>query len=186
MAAAQGKERPMARKASAAHQIASLGAPRANLRLARGPGAAPQKPHLARGLGAPLGEFPPRSRDPAPRMKLRLARGRPRPVVPYLPPPPDGGIKCSDTSRAPGSKVNPHHAGPLTPPGDQIPTLFNQPALCVHPWRCAGAVREGQCHSITLCRPLLYLLHVAPLEKRMAIPSKGVRPPTPRPPRTTS
>jgi hypothetical protein len=56
-----------------------------------GPGAEPPKIRLARGLVAPLGESPPRSRGPAPyhqnsasldgwtppRMNLRLARGRP-------------------------------------------------------------------------------------------------------------
>jgi hypothetical protein len=128
-------------------------------------------PPLTRGLGTPSGEFPPRSRDPAPRVKLRLARGRPRPAAPYLPP--HRGIKCSDTSRAPGPKVNPRHAGPLTPSGNQMSALFDQPVLCGHPRCCAGAVREGQCHSITLCRPLPYLLHVAPLERGRRYPRKG-------------
>jgi hypothetical protein len=65
-------------------------------------------------------------------------------------------------SRAPESKANPHHAGPLTPPGNHIPVLFDQPALCDHPWPCAGVVREGRCHSMTLYRLLSYLPHVAP------------------------
>ena len=85
----------------------------------------------------------------------------------------DRNIKCSGTSRAPGSKANPRHAGPLTQPGNQIPALFDQPALCSHPRRCAGAVRQGRCHSVTLCRLLPYLLHVAPLERGRRHPRKG-------------
>jgi hypothetical protein len=54
------------------------------------------------------------------------------------------------------------HTGPLTPPGNHIPVLFDQPALCGHPRCCAGAVREGWCHSVTLRHPLSYLLHAAP------------------------
>jgi hypothetical protein len=41
-------------------------------------------------------------------------------------------------SRAPKSKVNPRHTGPLTPPGNHIPALFDQPALFGHPRCCAG------------------------------------------------
>jgi hypothetical protein len=162
-AAAQGKERPMAQKASAAQQTVSLSAPRANLCLARGAGAAPRNPRLARGLCTPSGESPSRSRDPAPRVNYASleATSDPRHHT-YSP---DRGIECSDASRAPGSKVNPYHAGPLTPPGNQIPALFDQPALCGHPRRCAGAVRDGQCHSATLCHPLPYRLHVALLER---------------------
>jgi hypothetical protein len=74
---------------------------------------------------------------------------------------PDQSIKCPGTSREPRSKANPRHAGPLTPPGNHIPTLFHQPALCGHPRRCAGAMREGRCHSMTLCHPLPYLFHAA-------------------------
>jgi hypothetical protein len=85
---------------------------------------------------------------------------------------PDRSIKCSGTSRAPGSKANPRRAGPLTPPGNQIPVLFDQPALCSHPRHCAGAVREGRCHSMTLCRQLPYLLHVVPLERGRRHPRK--------------
>jgi hypothetical protein len=58
-------------------------------------------------------------------------------------------------------------------PGNQILVLFDQPALCGHPRRCAGAVREGRCHSVALCRLLRYLLHVAPLEKGRWHPLKG-------------
>jgi hypothetical protein len=127
---------------------------------------------------------PPHSRDPDPRASFRLARGPPRTSLRLargtrtaervsasleaaLDPrhrtcSSDRSIKCSGMSRAPGSKANPRHVGPLTPSGNHIPVLFDQPVLCGHPRRCAGVVREGRCHSMTLCRPLPYLLHVAP------------------------
>jgi hypothetical protein len=60
-----------------------------------------------------------------------------------------------------------------TPPGNQILTLFDQPALYNHPRRCVGAVWDGQCHSVTLCHPLPYLLHVAPLERGRRHPRKA-------------
>jgi hypothetical protein len=91
---------------------------------------------------------------------------------------PDRSIKCSGTLRAPRSKANPRHTNPLKPPGNHIPALFDQPALCDHPRRCAGAVREGRYHSMTLCCPLPYTSTLPP-RKRTAAPSKGVRPPTP-------
>jgi hypothetical protein len=37
----------------------------------------------------------------------------------------------------------------------------------------SGVVREGQCHSVTLCHPLPCLLHVAPLESGQRYPRKG-------------
>jgi hypothetical protein len=46
---------------------------------------------------------------------------------------PDQSIKCSGTPQAPGSKANPRHADPLTPPGNHILALFRQPALCGYP-----------------------------------------------------
>jgi hypothetical protein len=108
-----------------------------------------------------------------PRASLRLARGIRTPervsasLEAVLDPrcrtySPDQSIKCSGTPQALGSKANPRHADPLTPPENHIPTLFDQPALCDHPRRCAGAVREGRCHSVTLYRPLSYCLHVTP------------------------
>jgi hypothetical protein len=96
-----------------------------------------------------------------PRVSSRLARGS-RPLVlasasletslgsrrhTYSP---DQGIKSSDTSRAPGSKANPHRANLQAPPGNHISTMFDQPTLYSHPWHCAGAVRDSQCHSVTL------------------------------------
>jgi hypothetical protein len=91
----------------------------------------------------------------------------------------DWSIKCSGTSRAPESKANPCHTGPLTPPGNHIPTLFDQLAFCGHPRCCAGIVREGRCHSMTLCLPLPYLLHVAPLKEDGGTLERGTTPPTP-------
>jgi hypothetical protein len=183
MVATQGREGPTAQNAVATHQAAGRGTPRANLRLARGPSAAPRSLCLSRGL------------DPPSRASLRLARGTRTPERVFasleaaLDPrhrtcSPDRSIKCSGMSRAPGSKVNPRLAGPPTPPGNHIPAVFDQPALCVHPRRCAGVVREGRCHSMTPWRPLPYLLHVAP-RKGMTTPSKEVRSSTPRPPGAT-
>jgi hypothetical protein len=65
---------------------------------------------LARGLHAPSGRSPPRSRPP-------------RPLLP------DQSIKRSDTTQVPRSNAYPHHAGPLTPPGNHILALFHQPSL---------------------------------------------------------
>jgi hypothetical protein len=82
--------------------------------------------------------------------------------------------------------VNPLRAGPLTPLGNHIPVLFHQPAFCGHPRRCStnprcaaipGAVRElcgkAGVNSTTLCLPLPYRLHVAPLERGRWNPRKG-------------
>jgi hypothetical protein len=73
----RSKEGPTAQEAAMAHQTAGLSTPRANLRLAREPGAAPRSLRLARGPNAPSGESAPRSRDRDPsRASLRLTRGR--------------------------------------------------------------------------------------------------------------
>jgi hypothetical protein len=73
----------------------------------------------------------------------------------------------------PRSKANPRHVGPLTPPRNHISALLHQPSLCGHPRHCVGVVREGRCYSMTLCRPLPYLLHVVPLERGRWHPRKG-------------
>jgi hypothetical protein len=127
--------------------------PRANLRLARG-------------LGAPSGESPPRSRAPP--------SSRPRAHSP------DQGIKFSSTTRTPGSKVNPRHAGPLTPLGNRIPALFRQPSPCGHPWHCRGTVREGQCQLRDTVPPTPVQSACHTPRKRTTEPSKRVRAPTPR------
>jgi hypothetical protein len=116
MAATQGKEKPMAQKASVAHQTASPSTPQANLRHARAADTAPRNPRLARGRGAPSSEFLPRSRVLAPRVSLRLAQASLSPRRRACSP--DQGIKSSDTSRAPGSMSIPRHTGLLTPPGN--------------------------------------------------------------------
>jgi hypothetical protein len=152
---------------------------RADLRLARGLGAPRANPHLAQGLGARSSESPPRSRarcplgrisaplegEVPPRANVCLARG----ACAHSP---DQGIKCSDTTRVPGSKANPRHAGPLTPPGNQIPVLFCQPSLSGHPWHCTGLCSEASVNSVTLCRPLPYDLRAAPLEGGRRNPRK--------------
>jgi hypothetical protein len=75
-----------------------------------------------------------------PRAKLRLARGSHGSAAtgPWRRAhSPDRSIKCSDTPRAPESRANPRHAGPLTPPGNHIPALFRRPpALCGHLRHC--------------------------------------------------
>jgi hypothetical protein len=155
---AKGGRKPTARATSATHQAVGPHTSRADV-------------HLARGPGTPSGESPPRSRAghplgrisaslegwSPPRANLRLARGpgapsgespprsrpsRARGPCAYSP---DRSIKCSDATRAHKSKANPRHAGALTPPGNRIPALFRQPALCGHPQHCAGAVRQGRC-----------------------------------------
>jgi hypothetical protein len=127
-----------------------------------------------------------------PRENLRLARGRDTPLgpisasleaAPSSRPPrplPDQSIKCSGTTRAPGSKVNPCHAGPLTPPGNHISALFRQPSPCGHPWHCRGAVREGQCQICDTVPPTPVRPARRTLRKRTSEPSKRVRTPTPR------
>jgi hypothetical protein len=69
---------------------------------------------LAQGDGTPSGDSPPRSRAP----RAHDARAQSL----------NQSIKCSDMPWAPGSKANPHHACPLTPPGNHIPALFCQPS----------------------------------------------------------
>jgi hypothetical protein len=84
---------------------------------------------------------------------------------------PNRGIKCSDASMVPGSKANPRHVGLLTPPGNRIPTLFDQPTLCSHPRCYAGAVRDGQRIRNTVPPTLVPPPRHTP-RKRTAAPSK--------------
>jgi hypothetical protein len=159
-------EGPTARITSATHQAANLGPPRANFRLARGPGTAPRNLRLARGLDAPSGESPPRSRTPRAHDPRTHS--------------PDRSIKCTGTTREPGSKANPRHADPLTPPGNHIPALFRQPSPCGHPWHCRGVVREGRCQLRDTVSPTPVRPARRSRRKRAVEPSKGVRTPTPR------
>jgi hypothetical protein len=103
---------------------------------------------FARGLCAPSGGSPLRS---------GVSRVR-RPRAHF----PDWSIKCFDMPRAPGSKENPHHAGPLTPPGNHIPPLFRQPSLQGRPCHCAALCGKASVNSVTLCRPLPYSPYTAP------------------------
>jgi hypothetical protein len=141
----------MAQKVVATHQIADHGTPWANLRLARGLGASPCNLRLARGADAPSGRCPPRSRAGRPLGRVSAS------LKTALDPrhhkcSPVRSIKCSGMSRAPESKANPRHAGPLTLLGKSSPALFGQPAL----WP-----------SLTLCghcvgRPMSFLDTVPP------------------------
>jgi hypothetical protein len=97
----------------------------------------------------------------------------------------DRSIKCFGTSWAPGSKANPRRAGPLTPPGNHIPVLFDQPALCCRLRHYAGAVREGRCQFHDTVPPTPVPPSRRPPQKRTVAPSKGVRPPTLHPPGPT-
>jgi hypothetical protein len=137
----------------------------------------------------PLSESPPRSRVSAPRASLRLSRGfqplervstslegpspssepPPRSRLPlgprYLTCSPTGALNALTRSGRTGQRANPHHADPLTPPGNQAPALCGQLAAVRPSWRCACTVRSGRRHFVTLCYPLPSFLHVAPLEK---------------------
>jgi hypothetical protein len=169
----------MAQITSAAHRAVSLGAPLANFCLARGPGAVPRNLRLAHGPDAASDESPPRSRAGRPlgRVSAMLeAAPSSRPHTHS----PDQSIKCSGTTRVPGSKVNPRHAGPLTPLGNHIPALFRQPSPCGHPWHCRGTMREGRCQLHDTMPPTLVRLARHTPRKRTVEPSKRVRTTTPR------
>jgi hypothetical protein len=114
---------------------------------------------LARGADAPSGNSPPRSRPPWARDSRAHS--------------PDQSIKCSGTPRAPGSKVNPCHASPLTPPRNRIPALFRQPSPCDHPWHYRGTMREGWCQLCDTVPPTPVRLHATPLEGGRRNPRKG-------------
>jgi hypothetical protein len=155
-----------------------------------GPGAVTPKLRLARGLDAPSGETPPRSRagrplgrDSAslevyahPRVGLRLARGSRGSAAtgPWRRAhSPDRSIKCSGTPRAPESKANPHHAGPLTPPGNHIPALFRQPYSRGHLRHFTALCGKASVNSVTLYHPLSYGRCAAPLKEDGGILEKG-------------
>jgi hypothetical protein len=177
------EEGPTAQKAATAHQTNGRGTPQANLRLARGLGTVPQKLRLARGPGPPSSESTPRSRARRPlgrdSASLEVASDPRRRTYS-----PDQSIKCTGTAWVLGSKANPRHAGPLTPPGNHIPAMFHQPTLCGHPRRCAGVVREGRCQLHDMVPPTPAPPPHRTPQKRTVGPSKGIWPPTPHPPRT--
>jgi hypothetical protein len=163
-------EGPMAQKTSTAHQTIDRDTPRVSLRLARGPGAASPGLRLARGPSAPSGESPPCSRPP--------------PTHDAAPTPPTRALNALARRGHSGQRRIPATTGPLTPPGNRIPALFHQPALCGHPQRCAGAVRKGQCQLQDTVPPTPVPPPCRTPRKRTGEPSKGVRPSAPRPPRT--
>jgi hypothetical protein len=124
---------------------------------------------LARGLDAPSGESPHRSRS------SRACGPRAHS--------PNQRIKCWHDASA-RVKGECRHAGALTPPGNRIPALFRQPALCGHPQHCAAAVRQGRCQLRDTVPPTpVQPPHHTPRE-RVAEPSKEVRMPTLRSRRT--
>jgi hypothetical protein len=119
----------------------------------------------------PSSELPSRSRA-----RRLTARSPPRSRAPWVRNPhthsSDRSIKCSDMPRASGSKANPRHTDPLTPPGNHIPTLFRQPSPCGHPWHCRGAVREGRCQLRDTVPPTPVRSARHTPRKRTAEPSK--------------
>jgi hypothetical protein len=151
--------------------------------------------------GHPSGRSPPRSRVarplgqifallegyPHPRADLRLARGLYAPSPSSASPSrlgvlqvrkphthsPERSIKHSDMPRALESKANPHHDGPLTPPGNHTPAMFHQPSLRGHPCHCTGLCSKASVNSVTLCHPLPYSLRTAPLETGLRNPREG-------------
>jgi hypothetical protein len=185
--ATQYGERPTTQIISVAHQASILSIPRANSRLARGPGAATQISaslegyappranfRLARGLRAPSGGSPPRLRATRPTSSESPPRSRVSRVHNPRAHSPDRSIKCSDTPRAPGVK------------GESSPRRPSDTAWESYPRRCSanppreanpGTVGE-QCgragvNSVTLCRPLPYGLRAPPLERGRQNPRKG-------------
>jgi hypothetical protein len=136
-----GRRGPTTQITSAAHQAASLDTPRANFRLARGLGVAPRNLRLARGLDAPSGESPPRSRARRPLGRISSSLE----VAPSSRPPhplPDHSIKCSGTTRAPGSKGESSPRRPSDTARESYlgvvpPTLLVRPYRPLHQ-RCAG------------------------------------------------
>jgi hypothetical protein len=117
------------------------------------------KLRLARGLCAPSIESPPRSRLSQVLCSRTNSSGR--------------SIKCSDTTWTPGSKANPHHAGPLTPPGNHISALFRQPSRWDHTYHYTVLCGKASISSVTLCCPLSYGLHTAPSKEDGRTLEKG-------------
>jgi hypothetical protein len=77
-------------------------------------------------------------------------------------------------SRTPGSRANPHHAGPLTPPGNPAQALFRQPlALCGHPHHCTTLCGKASVNSVTLCHPPPYGRRAAPSKEDGGTLEKG-------------
>jgi hypothetical protein len=131
---------------------------------------------LARGLDAPLSETPPRSGidapsgESSPRSRPSRARGIRAHSL-------NQRIKCPNTTPALGSEANPRHAGALTPPGNRIPTLFHQLALC-------GSCAQGRRQIRDTVPPTLVRSPRRTPRGRTAEPSKEVQMPTPRSGRT--
>jgi hypothetical protein len=76
--------------------------------------------------------------------------------------------------RAPGSRANPRHTGPLTPPGNPTPALFHRPlTLCGHPRHCTTLCGKASVNSLTLCHLLLYSRRAAPSKEGSRTLEKG-------------
>jgi hypothetical protein len=99
----------------------------------------------------------------SPRASPCLAQGLPGPTTPHLLP--EQSIKCSGTPQALRLKANPLHAGPLTPPGNHIPTMFTNPPCAAIPGTVRVLCGKASVNSVTLCHPLPYRHHDTPLEE---------------------
>jgi hypothetical protein len=179
-----------------AHQTAIPGRPQGNLHLARG-GGGQRTPAPLEGMApfrwipasfegpGPSNKSPPRSRVPAPRAGLHLARGFPS-ARGTSPTPPTGALNTVTCHKRPGQRENPHHADPLTPPGNPVSALCGQPAivrsslvLCEH---CAEW--HTSFLDTVLPAPVLPPRHTP--RKGTTTPSRSVHPPTRSSPRTVS
>jgi hypothetical protein len=125
---------------------------------------------LARGSGTP-------------QASLRFARGSLPSAQGISCTPPDRGIKCPVTSRAPWSAGESPHADSLTPPGDPPPPhCAAMPPLCYLTGHCLRAVWRGRGHSQMLCNLLPSFPHAAPLERAWGHPREAYeRRPSARP-----
>jgi hypothetical protein len=126
------------------------------------------------------GKSPPRSRVSTPRVDLRLTRGSRPSTQGISTTPPDQGIKCPVTSRAPRARAESPPCrfsdteqesvpGPVQPYRPCATFLGTIRALCKH---CSLAVRRGRGHSQVLCYPLPSFLPTAPLERARRHPRK--------------
>jgi hypothetical protein len=136
------------------------------------------KLRLARGLDAPAGDTPPRSR--AMRTLVRdsaslEARVGPPPQARDPAPTPSTRALNDLAHRAPRSRANPRHAGPLTPPGNPTPALFHRPpALCGHPRHCTTPCSKASVNSVTLCHLLPYGRRATPSKEGDGTLEKGI------------
>jgi hypothetical protein len=119
----------------------------------------------------------PRSRVPAPRAGLVLARGfrpleqvsasleaSPRPATPHLLAP-TGALYALTRRGCLGQRKNPRRTDPLTLPGNLARMLCGQPATVRPSSTPCGCCAEWQVSFLDIVLPLSSFLHAAPLER---------------------